>query len=421
MTNKITKANISIGIGWFAKIFSVIIGLINTRLLIELADIDGYALFAVLLSLGGWINLFNLGIPSSIQNIIAHRKVNGKNIKIITSSVLGIIALLFIMLLPIFYLIAILLSKYILNDYMDIIGVNTVFFILLSFLFFAFSQIFYKILYATDRSIFPNIYPLVISVINLLMLFILKLYNVDSINTILICFFSSNILIFSVSYLQSLGFCLPNFNYRIAKVMLFRSRKFFLFSLLATLALGFDYIIMAQILDSLEITKYNLTMKVFSLVLFMYTTVLATSWSTSSESYYKQKFHKILEILYKNIKIGMLLLIFVTIFVLSFKNEIFNLISGKENLIISYNLLLVAFVYIAIRIWTDTFSMILSSINKIDINIYILPIQIIIGVMGQYYFGTLYGTVGIFIGLILGYLLSVSIVLPIYLYKELKI
>ena len=174
---------------------------------------------------------------------------------------------------------------------------------------------------------------------------------------------------------------------------------------------------MAIVLKAHEIAIYNLDMRVFNLILFMYGTILAALWPVSSDLFHQKKFKLIKKSIHNNLLFGVLITISLSSFIIFFKESIFSLISGKDSLDISVSTGILTALYILLRIWTDSYATILQSMNEVKILIYIVPFQALVSITAQYFFGINYGINGIIMGLCLSFLLTVAWVLPLKFYK----
>jgi len=407
-------------VGWIAKILTIIFSFINTRLLLDLIGIKGYALYSIIFSLFGWLALLNFALPSSVQNLISEYKVKNENIDKILQTVSFIVICIIIFFIPILYLISIVLYKFLFYNYYDLISL-LIFYINLILLFlFALTEIFNRILFAVDKGYLPNIYPTIVSILSFLFLYLLKSLNIHNVQIVITCFFLSYLIIFVIAYIQAIGFKKPTFNKNIFRKILKLSKHFLIFTILASFVLRIDYIIMAKILPSIEIAKYNLDMRIFNLILFMYGTILTALWPVSSRFFHKKDFFSIRISLKKNLIFGIIMSLFLGIIILHFKDKIFLLISGKKILNISLTTGILTLIYIIIRIWTDSFATLLQSMNEVKTLIHTVPFQAIISIIAQYFLGLKYGLNGIILGLILSFLLTVVWVLPLKFYKLTK-
>lgn len=406
--------------GWLAKIITVVFSLINTRMLLGLIGVDGFALYSIIFSLVGWLSLLNLAIPSAIQNTISKFRVAGKDLQELFQTILFIVIMIIVLGLPFLILLSNIVYNTLLINYQYLIDKNYLLIILFFLLLFGLSEIFNKILFALHKGYLPNIYPAIISIFSFFILYILQYKEIQNVNIVLTLFFTPYMVIFIVSYIQSIGLVKPKFNKAIFNIVFKLMKKFFIFALLAAFVLKVDYIIMSLVLKANEITIYNIDMRVFNLILFMYGTILAALWPVSSELFHRKDYKTIKLNIKKNILLGVFISILMGAIVLLFKDKIFSLISGKESLTISLTTGFLTLIYIIIRIWTDSFATILQSMNEVNILIFTLPMQALISIISQYILGLHYGVNGIIIGLILSFLLTVVWVLPLKFYKLTK-
>jgi len=404
-------------VGWISKIFTVVFSLINTRLLLDILNVEGFALYSIIFSLVGWLSLLNFAIPSAVQNTISKFRVEKKDLEILFQTILFMIIVITVFISPILYVFAIILPKTILAEYSNLLDINYLFIILFLLLIFGLSEIFNKILFAINKGYWPNIYPGITAILGFLSLYILKNEEVNNVNIVLTIFFSPYLFVFIIAYIQSIGFIKPKFNKEIFLVIFSLMKKFFVFAILAAFVLKVDYIIMSMVLKAKDIVVYNLDMRIFNLILFMYGTILAALWPVSSELFHEKKFNIIKNNVKKNIIIGSIITIALSAGILFFKNDILFLISGKDTLMISITTGLLTSFYIILRIWTDSYATILQSMNEIKILIYIVPFQALISIAAQYNLGMHYGLNGIIMGLCLSFLLTVVWALPLKFYK----
>lgn len=404
-------------VGWTSKIFTVLFSLINTRLLLDILNIDGFAVYSIVFSLAGWISLLNFAIPSAVQNTISKFRVKKQELNELFKTVLFMIITIILLAIPLLYGAANILLNTILLEYKDLLNTDYFFIMLFLLLLFGLSEIFNKILFAINKGYWPNIYPAITSILGFVSLYILKNQEIHDVNIVLIMFFLPYLFIFIISYIQSIGFIRPRFNKEIFLIVFNLMKKFFLFAILAAFVLKVDYIIMSIVLEAKDIVIYNLDMRIFNLILFMYGTILAALWPVSAELFHKKKFDIIKSNVKKNIIAGILISIVLSSGILFFRDEILLLISGKDTLILPMMTGVLTAFYIVLRIWTDSYATILQSMNEVKILIYIVPFQALISIVAQYTLGMYYGLNGIIMGLCLSFLLTVVWVLPLKFYK----
>ncbi|HHI4396500.1 TPA: MATE family efflux transporter, partial [Salmonella enterica subsp. enterica serovar Typhi] len=208
-------------------------------------------------------------------------------------------------------------------------------------------------------------------------------------------------------------------NFNTYKLLLSRSSGFLIFSSLSIIVLQTDYIVMSQKLSAADIIKYTVTMKIFGLMFFIYTAVLQALWPVCAELRVKMQWRKLHRIIFLNIIGGVFFIGLGTLFIYVLKDYIYSIIANGIDYNISGVVFVLLAVYFSIRVWCDTFAMLLQSMNQLKILWLIVPCQALIGGVTQWYFAEHYGIVGILYGLILSFSLTVFWGLPVYyMYKS---
>ncbi len=188
---------------------------------------------------------------------------------------------------------------------------------------------------------------------------------------------------------------------------------------LSIIVLQTDYIVMSQKLSAADIIKYTVTMKIFGLMFFIYTAVLQALWPVCAELRVKMQWRKLHRIIFLNIIGGVFFIGLGTLFIYVLKDYIYSIIANGIDYNISEVVFVLLAVYFSIRVWCDTFAMLLQSMNQLKILWLIVPCQALIGGVTQWYFAEHYGIVGILYGLILSFSLTVFWGLPVYyMYKS---
>lgn len=408
-------------VGWIAKIFTVVFSLINTRLLLDLLGVNGFALYSIIFSLIGWLSLLNFAIPSAVQNTISKFRIEQKDLTELFQTILFVVLAIIAFSIPLVIFISNLTYNSLFVNYTNILDVKYLIIMLFLLSLSGLSEIFNKILFALHQGYWANMYPAFLSIIGFVILYLLQTKDINNVNIVLTTFFLPYLLIFAIACIQSIGLIKPKFHKNIFLIVFSLMKNFFLFAVLAAFVLKVDYIIMAIVLKANEIATYNLDMRVFNLVLFMYGTVLAALWPVSSDLFHQKKFKLIKKSIHNNLLFGFLMTILLSSFIIVFKEPIFSLISGKDSLTISVTTGILTAFYILLRIWTDSYATILQSMNEVKVLIYVVPFQAFVSITAQYFFGMKYGVNGIIMGLCLSFLLTVAWVLPLKFYKLIKV
>ncbi len=406
-------------VGWVAKIFTVIFSFINTRLLIDLVGVDGYGTFSIIFSLFGWFALFNLGLPTAVQNEVSKYKVNQFNLEKLLATIQSILLIIFFFSIPIVFILSYLIKDFLLEKlyYFDFYLLYSIF---LFALLIGFGEVFNRILFAVHRGYIPHSYPAISAVLSCILLLILKKIDLDNINIVILLFFIPNVILLFFSYHYSIGLRSFLLDKQIIIDIFQKAKKFFIFALLATLTLKVDYIVMSLVLESRDMVIYNLAMKIFGLASFLYMAILLPLHSVLSELIVLNKYNEVIKKIKFNILVGFSLVVGFSVFFLLFNNWIIKLLTGDEQLKIEPLFILTLCIYFLIRIWTDTFNTVLQAFNKVEVLILVLPFQAFISILFQYVLGKEYGIIGITLGISISFLFTVAWFLPYKLLVYIK-
>ncbi len=398
--------------GWLARLIVILLSFVNTKLIIECIGTDGFAGYSILASLTGWLSICNLGIPTTIQNQIAKLKGTGLDYTNVRNASYGTFICVTLLTFPIATITSVFSSNYLLINY-SLISPTAVLIIIFGIFLAAQSQIFTQILHAENKSIWPNIYPALTSSLLSLILSIFVIYNIKD-YTLFAC---------------ALTFCtLAPIAHALKKLKFFDSIKFekefilnqiksskdiIKFSILSTITLSIDYIIMSRILSPGEISTYNLTSRLFGLALILQSVLLASNWSHLSILLYAKKFDEAKALLNKLLLQGLAIGVIMGVINLTFSDKIISIWSSGKLEKPDFLLCLAWFFYILIRIYTDTYAMALLCFNKTNIINEYIPRQALISAISQLILGHIFGPTGIIIGIILSFIFTATWILPI--------
>lgn len=144
-------------------------------------------------------------------------------------------------------------------------------------------------------------------------------------------------------------------------------------------------------------------------------------WPICAELRVKQQWKKLNKMIGVNILLGSLYVVGCTIFIYLFKEQIFSVIAKDINYQVSILSFMLIGIYFCIRVWCDTYAMLLQSMNYLKILWILVPLQAIIGGIAQWYFSSTLGISGVLLGLIISFALTVFWGLPLtYLIKANK-
>jgi O-antigen/teichoic acid export membrane protein len=421
---KIPKEHIVTGAALISKIITALFQLASIRILTDNLDLNEYAIFSIMLGLTGWFLLSDFGIGASIQNYISEFRAQDQNAdKYIKISILmSLITLVMMMLL--LWIFSPLLSELLLGKFMSDESAESHLLIFISgglLLLISIGNVIYKIWYAQMKGYFSNIIPGLSSILSFIALYFVLQFNVENkLYWSIATFFAPagvlNIIsLIRVYLVHNTKICFSDF--WIVSIIGKRAVRFWTISIMATLVLQIDYIVMSQLLGPKDVVVYNITTKVFALAMFVYNAMLMAVWPLVSEYHVKRDINNIFNLIKKYLLVGQVAIFTFTLAFELLKNNILKILSPELNLHIPSILIILLGIYFLLRIWTDTFAMVLQSANILKLFWIWTPIQGILNIFLQVMFTKEYGVYGIVLGLIFSYILSAVWVLPKYTFN----
>jgi O-antigen/teichoic acid export membrane protein len=189
--------------------------------------------------------------------------------------------------------------------------------------------------------------------------------------------------------------------------------QFLGFNVMAAMVLNVDYLLIARLMSPEDIVLYGLITRIFGLFWMFYSTALQALWPICTRLLHAKEYGLTTSAIKRVLGAGFTgLALFFAALVIS-NETIFNLLTAQKVAAPDLSLLLAFTCYYAIRVWTDTFAMVLQSQNQLNALYWATPVQVLLSVGFQLVLIPNYGLMGALIGLIGSYLLTVSWVLPL--------
>lgn len=422
---KIPHHLIVAGSSWLSKIIIAGVQLASISYLITMLGEEKYAVFSLLTGLLIWCSAVDFGLGTGLQNYISESRARGENYDAYIKSALqlSLIAMFFFM--TVFFLFSDILSSRYLSSFQELLRNNTKTPFFISCLVFSavgIGTISYKILFAELvgwKANVLNALSYVFGMIGLLYVFYEKI-TIDITSSLVVLYFPVGFIsLCYIIYRYIKLFHVKTTRYHYI-ALLRRSFGFFVFTLLSILVLQADYIVISQRLSAIDIVQYTVTMKVFGLVFFIYTAVLQALWPLCAELRVKNQWGKLNRIIGFNIFAGSAFIIVCAIFIYEFRMLIFSIIAKDINYQVPLLPFILIAIYFCLRVWCDTYAMLLQSMNYLKILWILVPFQAAIGGSAQWYFSNEFGINGVLLGLILSFALTVFWGLPLAYFVKTK-
>ncbi len=411
---------------WLSKGITALLNLFSVGILSSSLSEQDYTLFIVLTGLQSWFILSDFGIGSSIQNFISESRATNKSEKefIATGNTLLLgLALTFFLLIVLasYFMAPAYLNAF--HQYTDSEKIN-LFILGASLLLFTNTfEVVYKFFYAQGRghnAIFIYTIGRVLSFVGIWILY--KWQLTTSITTFIIVYQMPIVIMPFFSFLTfvkkhnlSLNIKLSDTYVKILK----RGIGFWVFTFMMYIPFQFDYYLIATYLPNEDVIIYNLFKRIFEIGTFIYGAVLVSLWPVCTELLVKKEWEGMISKIKKIILGG---LAFISLFILGlflFSDLIISTLLKDLQIQVQWGFILFFGFYFILRVWIDTFTMVLQSINKFKILWINFSIIALFSVILEIILVKPFGLYGIVAALIIPLLLSAVWQLPLYL-KSLK-
>jgi O-antigen/teichoic acid export membrane protein len=395
--------------------------LLVVRIATEGLGQEEFPIFALTISLLSWSQLSDLGLGLSLQNSISQsfalKLENEKNQKVGRVAGLCIITVQ----VALAALLSPALFGFIFNKFSVIGACDKSLIIIFTSVFFVVTgvaSIEYKILYGLRKGYIANILPIFSYALTIILFYVSQ--NVLK---------SGRLLYGIISYLLP-GALIPLFflfynlyrtravklgvNEAIArfKILLSPALSAFAFALMTNLALQLDTILISQFLPPADLAAYAILSRTIGLCYFIYVGLLMAIWPTIAEMASRNDSDGIKNIVNTTFAKGML---FAACFLGSapiWIPKASTLLSPSYRILFPNSIIILAAICQILRMWTDTYSIVLQSTNNFRVFWCLLPCQAICNICAQKFLLPMYGLTGVYLSLGISSLLTVAWGLP---------
>ena len=415
----IPRHYLTAGTAWLTRFIGVFCNFYLIRLVVGSLGEETYTGWILLLNFCGWIGLLDFGIGSALQYYVAQNRADPNAAQRIAAGVVALSAGIFILAVPLLYFLGPLFIKVLdpLHGVSDLQKYTALLVCAGLTLLTALGANAQKLLYGNGKGFWANLLSCGTQVA-----------GVAGVG--LVCFIKPANPLFWIS----VGYGLPAValwwtlfiacskvkgmadwrNLLEFKGFFGKSLGFWGFAVLSAFVLKVDYLILSQVSNTSEIFEYNIISRIYGLALFVYTAVLAAMQPELTAENKADKLAALFSALMKQTLLGVLLVVAVCGGLLLYPQYILALIAPGHPGSMSIALTLLVGMYHVLRVWTDTYAMVLLAKGNLKYLWMWVPVQAIIGVALQLTLGRQYGAAGVVIGLIGSYLLTVAVFLPIH-------
>jgi O-antigen/teichoic acid export membrane protein len=406
---------------WVSRIIMALVQLASIRVLVGGLGLEQYAVFALLTGLMGWFLLADMGIGLSLQNYISGRRAKAEAYDDYVVASFAIAAILLVLTITALYFSSPYIAPIYLKQF-QLLGnlEKTRLFFITGALFIgaALGGISYKIWYAEQKGYLANILPAIASLAGYAGIVAVNSSALpDKLLFSLVVFLAPSailplsVIVAQISRHLRLGFKQTHIG--TATKIFKRAINFWLLSLLASLSLQIDYLVISQFLKPADIVIYNLSTRIMWFFFWIYVSALTALWPLFSEAIAQGEWTLVRGLTRKYLGIGLGFTLACSLLLVWLMPKIINILAPHEVIVVPVMFILLLGVYQLLRVWTDTFAMILQSMNDLKPLWIAGSIQALLSVVSQWYLTQVLGLYGIILGNTLAFALTSFWLLPL--------
>ena len=409
--------------GWLARISGLVMNLVTLPLFIRWLDATDFSIYVVIVSLTSWFSLIDLGIGSSSQNSLSSKLARNQDPRFLIGVCVvcgyafpvGAITLAYFFVPSATQLLLNNLTPTA-NDYE-----TTVLLAIVLFSFLGNSAYVNRLMYGLGRTSTVFKSQAIANLCATGLASASTFYLAPSLQTALLSIYAP-VIIFSVFYLIRLHIefgvvC----GRRMVKVVFALAKKGFAFwyiFLFGAVLFSVDILIFAQFADVNDVGGYGVIQKCVTLVLAFYGVILATSWPAWNGMFAIKDFAALRKSLTQTLARATCVVTALFLITLPWFDVGWHLFAGSKLAPPSTETAWLLFIYLLLRIWTDTHTIMIFAHGNIKWLMLWVPLQLVFTLALQFFAAPRYGVNGLIFAMIIGLLCTAVWLLPIQLWRE---
>lgn len=409
--------------GWLARISGLAMNLVTLPLFIRWLDATDFSIYVVIVSLTSWFSLIDLGIGSSSQNSLSSKLARNQDPKFLIGVCvvcgyafpIGAIALLYFFVPSATHLL--------LNNLTTSAGAyeKTVLLAIILFAFLGNSGYVNRLLYGLGRTSAVFKCQAIANLCATGLASVCTFYLAPSIHVALLSIYTP-VIILSASCLIHLHIKYGVvWGRRMLRAVLALAKKGFSFwfiFLFGAVLFSIDILILAQFADPIAVGTYGVVQKCVALVLAFYGVILAASWPKWNSMFASKDFAALRESLTQTLRKALLGATLLASLALPWIDFGWQLLAGSMLAPPSMGTICLLFIYLLLRIWTDTHTTMIFALGSIRWLMMWVPLQLGLTFSLQLFAAAKYGVNGVIFAMIVGLLCTAVWLLPLQLRNE---
>jgi O-antigen/teichoic acid export membrane protein len=391
---------------------SVLISLLLVPLTLNYLNPVKYGIWLTLISILGWIELFDIGLGNGLRNKFTESVALGEDnlAKIYVSTSYLFLTIIIISV----YILFIICNSFI--DWTRVLNtpeylkmeLNKLVFIVFTFFCIQFViKLLSTILIAYQKPAYSDFIYFISNFVTLIVIYSLTIFTSSSLLNLGIAYSCVPLIILTLAsiyaYSGELKNIRPTFrsiNFHYAKELYSLGIKFFVIQISALIIYTTDNIIISNILGPAEVTPYNIAFKYFNIIMIAFAIILRPIWSSATDAYTKKDFNWIKNAFKKNYFIWKLLVL-ITLIMILVSPYVYKIWVGNE-IQIPFRLTLLMGIYVIANSFMFPIISLINGIGKIKLQLIISIITGIINIPLSIFFVKFFsmGSAGVILGTI---------------------
>ncbi|MFM5906963.1 MAG: hypothetical protein ACKOPO_05165 [Novosphingobium sp.] len=404
---------------WASRLVAIVVQLGSIPLLVSNLGADAYAAYSITISMLAWFALAEVGTGLVLQNLTVRARIAGQ----FPGAELGAAIVLMAIAGVAIALIAAFVAPYAGRELIGIgkiSGATSARAFLAGALLFtmaAVGTVAVRLLYGLGRGIAANALNAACSLAAFALLWaVSNRYSGEALLVPAILAYALPLAILPLVALAAIARQRAEFHWsslgeRIASLWR-QSRHFLLVSAFAVVTLNLDYLVLSQFVDAQEIASYNLMSRTFGIAFTLFAGMAGASGVFWLERSRHGDWDAVRASLRRHIVIGSLGMILLGAALILISADLAAFLDPSGRIAIDRTLILAFIAYALVRVFNDTFVILMQSLGEAKALAKVIPVQAVFSFAGQVALVQYLGAAGIVIAIGMGCIFTVCIILP---------
>jgi len=406
---------------WGSRIVAAAAQLLVIRALLPYLGAQRYALFSVVTSLATWFSLVEFGVGYSLQNRISVSRAAGGERDVLIRSTFPLLGGLFAISVLVLAVAAPALQRFLFRRMVDAPASGPSYVVAavgLVYVVTSLAGISYKVFYGEMRGYLSNFYIVAANVLGLLGVLAVRRLELAThpLEWALAAWTLPPAIVAIVAAAHVYSWhrlSHARVDWEFTRQLWSRAWRFGGYALLMAAVLGVDYVVMSQTLPADQIVRYNAIAKVYGLIFFICTALFQATWPVCAEAFGRGDVSLVRKLMRDGLLAGGGVVVVGTLVLMVSRDAVSAALLGDHHIDLPVALIAVFGLYFLLRVWTEAFTTILMSRDRLRIFGLFVPFQAAISAIAQVFLSRRFGVYGILAGLIVSFLCTSAWVLPL--------